>query len=377
MISIKNKEYIKTSLNLMKVFFILTTFIFIASCDQGNHIVNNEVLTDENTENNKSEVNSIYKNYVEEAGFQTDTVENHGDYIRVEGDILLEKKDIRKRLGLDEKSETPQLQQAATYHIVQINPIVRNVRIEIDASVPTSWQNAIEEAANEWNSLSDVAININASSSINGDTKAMMDASLPYRTVAAAAFPTTDEEPGRTIRINPRYNNLLSSSQKKYNMVHEIGHLLGFRHTNWEDVDGDNAPSAYQLNFTPESDPNSVMNGETGDHSWQGFSEYDLNAAKVMYPDNLSVGNLNYQYVPYEVEVSFETFGNLYQYVYLQKYSNGSWTNFPEIQARLTDPFKFSIHQDRPVVDGTEVRVVLKSYRSGAYAASQPITLDF
>jgi hypothetical protein len=73
-------------------------------------------------------------------------------------------------------------------------------------------------------------------------------------------------------------------------MVHELGHCIGFRHTNWlsrgEPKDNDPASGdAVTIPGTPGEDPNSVMNGGTAFTTWNGFSHYDINAAIAMYTE--------------------------------------------------------------------------------------------
>lgn len=80
----------------------------------------------------------------------------------------------------------------------------------------------------------------------------------------------------------------VSESTKIYNMVHELGHCIGFRHTNWEDEgyynqNGDYIGGNYIPNIT-QPDPNSVMNKETALYSWNGFSQYDIIAVNYLYP---------------------------------------------------------------------------------------------
>jgi hypothetical protein len=67
--------------------------------------------------------------------------------------------------------------------------------------------------------------------------------------------------------------------------LHEVGHCLGFRHTNWSTRgESQNPNGAFLINGTPSSDPNSFMNGGTAGASWAGFSTGDVNAFKNLYP---------------------------------------------------------------------------------------------
>lgn len=66
-------------------------------------------------------------------------------------------------------------------------------------------------------------------------------------------------------------------------MVHELGHCIGFRHTNWLSR-GEAEMNAIHITGTPlGQDPNSVMNGGTASYTWNGFSNYDIKAAQYLY----------------------------------------------------------------------------------------------
>lgn len=90
-------------------------------------------------------------------------------------------------------------------------------------------------------------------------------------------------KPGSSIRINLDYNNnkIIPRLQKIYNMVHELGHCFGLRHTNWKSI---GESGANHIDGTPTSDPNSIMNGGTAESSWNGFSENDRHAIWTLYP---------------------------------------------------------------------------------------------
>lgn len=73
--------------------------------------------------------------------------------------------------------------------------------------------------------------------------------------------------------------NFLSLSQRIFLLAHEVGHNLGFRHTNVT-----NNPNAILIPGTTSNDPNSVMNSNTCGLFWNGFSEKDRYAIKELWP---------------------------------------------------------------------------------------------
>ena len=84
--------------------------------------------------------------------------------------------------------------------------------------------------------------------------------------------------------------------QKIYNMVHELGHCFGLRHTNWKSR---NESNAYDIYGTPDSDSYSVMNGGTAEYQWSGFSEGDKKAIEYLYPSTFTADFVGY---PQEVK---------------------------------------------------------------------------
>lgn len=95
---------------------------------------------------------------------------------------------------------------------------------------------------------------------------------------------------GEVVRINSDYAGTTpTADQRLYIMVHEIGHVLGLRHTDWS-LRGE--PAA-EFGFspvpgTPTSDAASVMNsvvmaGEFGS-TWNGWSFFDLVALRTVHP---------------------------------------------------------------------------------------------
>ena len=154
------------------------------------------------------------------------------------------------------------------------------ISIYLDPALPADWNTAMVQAIAQWNSLgSRISFFVNQQLiPKNQGPYAWMDV-RPYNdpvtsTVAYANLPAIGGiSPGRYIRINTAYN-FLPAGEKLFACVHELGHTIGYRHT--DQTEGQ------WITGTPATDPASVMNAFVG--PWSGFSSWDVFAQQKVYP---------------------------------------------------------------------------------------------
>ncbi|MCX8105229.1 MAG: M57 family metalloprotease [Ignavibacterium album] len=246
---------------------LLIIIIFLEGCDFNNIPVSNETNPD------------IEK--IKNLGFREDMIKEYKEFYLVGGCIKILKEDLKNN----------RLYHYSTPGQPPVNRnLITNVTVRVDQSIPLSgpdnWRNEVISAINYWNSINETLINFVYTTSSTADITISSDYELlDNYTIAAATFPTIDKRPGVLIQINLDYNNNenVSSGQKIYNMVHELGHCIGFRHTNWLSR-GEAEMNAIHITGTPlGQDPNSVMNGGTASYTWNGFSNYDIKAAQYLY----------------------------------------------------------------------------------------------
>ncbi len=214
-------------------------------------------------------------------GFRDSAVVELKDYYLVEGDVLLPKSLFGAKSGRKD--------QYRANNIVDLNN--NNISVVIDASMPTSgvdvWHHAIRRAVDHWNVVQGCRINLGVTGNATGNIVVRNDnGQLPNGTIAAAAYPANGTA-GTEILVNVDFNaNMtVSDGTKIYNIVHELGHCIGFRHSNWQ-ARGEsiNPEGAVLIAGTLTSDANSVMNGGTALNTWAGFSTGDRTAAQTLYP---------------------------------------------------------------------------------------------
>jgi hypothetical protein len=152
---------------------------------------------------------------------------------------------------------------------------VYNIKYFLEASTPNEWRASITQAIAEWNVVGSSKVRLSEvtnSSIANIRVNSMYDEA---NWVARAELPYPDGTPGHVLTINTRFNTM-SAGEKLFAMVHEMGHNIGFLHTN--QTDGTLIPG------TPETDPNSVMNSFV--LPWNGFTNYDRIALRQLYPSS-------------------------------------------------------------------------------------------
>ncbi|QXU43059.1 M57 family metalloprotease [Pedobacter sp. D749] len=272
---------------MKKTIYHLTLFftiilIFLTSCSKRDSQIDNIITND---------VLGI-REKVALLGFDTTNMIINNKIIVVEGDIVLTKDNLIKA--------TPR--QATSVDLSNGGyPINysrhRDLKYYIDPTL-SSWVTGIESAFNNYIGLSEVNLRFTRTLNVNeADLRIEqgLSPSSPSGAVADAYFPSNGLI-GFRIGVNTSFSSL-SDSQKTFVISHEVGHTIGFRHTNWfatESANGVNngiTVGAYTIPGTPNSgnnpDPNSVFNSGAGLQqvpNWTNFSSFDLAALKTLYP---------------------------------------------------------------------------------------------
>lgn len=211
--------------------------------------------------------------YLERLGFKKENIQLKGDTYIIDGDLLITKSELAKRAADENKADgTPNTEHwRGTYTIS--NTYNSNVRLYIDAAVPTAWRTAIQGAVNNWNAVNGTRLGLSiVTSQANSDTRVFMGFESA-NWIARAYLPTSTRRPGVSVEINSNYNSL-AASQKLFAITHELGHTIGFLHTNQN--------SGVFITGTPSVDANSVMNSFV--LPWNGFTAGDVLATQILYP---------------------------------------------------------------------------------------------
>jgi hypothetical protein len=166
-------------------------------------------------------------------GFNTDNVVKRGDDYLVEGDILLTPE------NLSEASDSPILRIAENEQYRTTN-LVKNLPRKISISVsnlPTAYRIATSNAITRYNGLN-LTIKFFSVAS-NGNIRITGFNEGPsggYILLGYSGFPTSSGNPYNQIAMNTNpaaYGTTPNTSYITAVIQHELGHCIGFRHTDY------------------------------------------------------------------------------------------------------------------------------------------------
>lgn len=215
-------------------------------------------------------------------------------------DGLISLSDAQARLKAEPTTGTKSTEgtQQRSYAYLVSRTNATTITIYADASVPVDWSSALDQAISNWNSTNSLVFfkrvynsTSTTTTGVNGRGKknnggtttttvtpaynvlvtTLYDATTNM--IAQAYYPDYYGNAGKEVDINTYYNTL-GASYKTFAITHEMGHIIGFTHT--DGTYGNLVPG------TPETDPNSVMNSFV--LPWNGFTPYDVLAATTVYP---------------------------------------------------------------------------------------------
>lgn len=226
--------------------------------------------------------------YLETIGFSetslSDITETDDSYL-VEGDIAFLKADLIPIYDEMEKLKGEGLQWR--YNVTVTTPANQytTFKYQFDGNIPEALKSSIREAFLRWNEIRNYRIKFTETTSGNYNT--LITSTNPDPSSYAYAFyPITTSTGGGTVgdKMVITVNNFddLNYAQQVFAAAHEIGHLIGLRHSN-----STASNSHILIPGTFGSDPSSIMN--SGDFfpvipSWSGFGYWDVLAVRTLYP---------------------------------------------------------------------------------------------
>ncbi|WP_010177425.1 M57 family metalloprotease [Aquimarina agarilytica] len=275
----------------LKIVAIATTAILMVQCQDENtaDIQPTEETSIENQEANldlpvvnftpvSNEVSPEIVKGLQNMGYDTvlDKIENLGNHYLVGGDMIVDKESILEAAHTDPKGK-----QRRFNSIMRCSE-ARDVTVRnLIPSINTQVRNAL----NDWNRIRGSFLRLRLVNGGNADMTIMR-----VKGVAGAADRPRNGKPGRTVYFDPDFYKGIPRRGERMRFVirHEIGHNLGFLHTN----EIDNQEKGQHIPGTPNRDRNSIMNSagnlpfNPAVWPFNNFTEADKRALRKMYGGN-------------------------------------------------------------------------------------------
>jgi hypothetical protein len=244
----------------------------------------------DNPAGGRTEIDESLVDAVRAMGLRTDMIEDHGSFLLVEGDIYLPKEQLRSAPKVHSGDPLGPRFQYTTTNLVSNSKVYQIVVDLSGLNSQTAWQSAARDAISHWSGITNTTVQMSEGSPADITVSTTCTSS---NIAAFASFPSGGN-PGSTIYVNTCFGYSTTHDQKVHNMVHELGHTIGFRHSNYVQI-GESAGTegANHVYGTPTSGnaTGSVMNGGTALNSWAGFDWSDVTATQrrygipAVYPD--------------------------------------------------------------------------------------------
>lgn len=266
----------KRLINTLAVLMLLLVTIY--SCTE-----------DKATANDKDQIAPEVLNLIAQQGFNTSNVIREGDGYIVEGDIFLSDKQLRESFA-GMVLRVPQAEQYRTTNLVGGLP--RTLRVGMSSTLPSAYSTAVNTAINRYNA-ENLRVKFQRVTAYPVDiliTRAPSGASY----LASAGFPSNGN-PYNQILVNSSYlGSNPGTSYLATILAHEIGHCIGFRHTDYMDRsyscggsyynEGASTVGAIHIPGTPTGpDPNSWMLACIGTGVNRPFNANDKVALAYIY----------------------------------------------------------------------------------------------
>jgi|GEM_PF-481727 len=186
----------------------------------------------------------------------------------LDGDMVISREEAEKYFRLNQGARTEHWRS----QFIVADQYAINIKVYIDPTVPVAWVSATRSALFNLNTTTSKLRFSEVSSGSSADiTIGTTYTQAPW--VAQAYLPSSNQRPGNLITINTYYNSL-TSNVKEFTMIHELGHTIGFYHT-------DQTQGIF-IAGTPTTDANSFMNSFV--LPWNGFTPGDIIAINKLYP---------------------------------------------------------------------------------------------
>ena len=166
-------------------------------------------------------------NFMEKNGILTANIEKIDDGYILDDCILIS----HQKLSIwDSLNNNPNFQTKTQSIITVPSNEIRTITYRISSEIPFEMKNLINEVINSYNSIRNFNIKFQSTQLSNEELLFQNGNSGLGR----ADWPTNGNS-GRFVQLNVNSlnNSIYTDAQRKFVIAHEIGHIMGFRHTDW------------------------------------------------------------------------------------------------------------------------------------------------
>ena len=191
-----------------------------------------------NTENaveNKTDISADKLSQIKSLGFSTDNVRKLDEGYLVEGDILLTEDNLTET-STGANLNIAETEQYRTTNIVKSLPRVVTISV---TNLPQVYSDAVNTMISRYNSLGLRLTFQRASGSAKGNIDIVgfnQGPSGGFITLGSSGFPTSSGAPFNQVKMNTNAAAYGSNPNLLYLasvLQHEVGHCIGFRHTDY------------------------------------------------------------------------------------------------------------------------------------------------
>jgi Dual-action HEIGH metallo-peptidase len=194
--------------------FIIAAIV-ITSCSKQNKVTQQD------------EISQAVKDQIQKIGFSTTDIQKIDEGYLVEGDIVLTDAD------LGERSASPRLriaeeEQYNTNNLVSVSGGTRTITVSASGNISSAFSTAIDHAIGRYNAqnLQLTFLRVGSGGNIN------ISIVNTGQYIASSGFPSSNGNPYGTVKYARKYTNYSDGFMTTV-LTHEIGHCIGFRHTDY------------------------------------------------------------------------------------------------------------------------------------------------
>jgi len=213
-----------------------TNFLSIAAaCLLATSLYSCKSNNTENAVESKTEISADKLSQIKSLGFSTDNIRKIDEGYLVEGDILLTDDNLAEP-STDANLNIAETEQYRTTNLVKSLPRVITVSV---TNLPQVYSDAVNTMISRYNSLGLRITFQRASAGTTGNINVVGFNEGPsggFITLGSAGFPTSSGQPFNQIRMNTNSAAYGSNPNLLYLasvIQHEVGHCIGFRHTDY------------------------------------------------------------------------------------------------------------------------------------------------